>query len=132
MPPKTRNAVTSVTWPVITSPTSAVNCSTVHTTSLTSARWGWPTEKNANRRLSCSIRPGRPTPSAMKPPPTWAGRASPTRMQARPATTPAAVAVALDAATARRQAGVLAPLNRTRSGSVASPRVALMARPNVT
>ncbi len=129
MPPNARKQVTSVARSVSTSPTSTPNWSTVHTTSLTSAFWGLPTEKNAKRRLSCSIRPGRPTPSAMKPPPTCGGSASPTRMQSTPITIPDSVAVALEAATARRQAGVAGPLNLTRSGSVASPRVALTASP---
>ena len=85
-----------------------------------------PRAKKANRQLSCRASPGNPMPSATNAGPTGSGSSSPATTHKAPMATPTTRAVPVAADVARRQRLIRSPLNRTRSGSVARPRAALM------
>ncbi len=91
-----------------------------------------PAAKNAYRQASWSSSPGRTTPRHANAGPTRPPSASPAARHATPMTVPTPSAVPDDRAAAPRQDSSGTPLNRTTSGSVATPRETLSTTPYVT
>ena len=102
---------------------------TSHTVSFRKACPPRPTAKNEYRQLSCSVSPGKVSPSARNAIRVVPLSSAATVRMMAPVVRPTVKAVPVHLVMARRHVGMSVPLNLTRSGSVARPRDALSAKP---